>query len=244
MLEDYEPEYVEVPDLFEKYGIKFDRNHMLPITTEFVMEQILFPLEGRYRTESIMTPIKGEAPNWLIFLKMQDCTFCDQMTPYIDFLARHFHAADEEDFNYIVANIDCSAEEGIFMCQYLEISRLPKFIVFRPETENRYFLFPLAYSKSPHNLFRFAVDFWPEAYSQYEFSKPGEIENRGEWEQWWRIEFHNMLEEAAGFFLNYGFQWVPFYGILFLTSCLLFGPCLMCIQTMKMKQWMDAKKLE
>ena len=41
-LEDYETDIVNIPGLHETYGIDFDRNHMMgPITTEFVMEQII-----------------------------------------------------------------------------------------------------------------------------------------------------------------------------------------------------------
>lgn len=80
------------------------------------MEQIMWPNEGRYRDETFFTnPITGLAPNWLIFLKMQDCHYCDILAPNADILAREFHKPDSQN-NYIVATIDCSQETGIFMC--------------------------------------------------------------------------------------------------------------------------------
>ena len=48
-LQDFEPEYVKVPGLYEMYGVKFDRNHALPVNTKFVMEQIIDPESGVYR---------------------------------------------------------------------------------------------------------------------------------------------------------------------------------------------------
>ena len=44
--------------------------------------------------------------------------------------------------NYIVAEIDCGEEEGLFMCQYFDVHRLPKFVLLRPETENWFFKMP------------------------------------------------------------------------------------------------------
>ena len=190
----------------------------------------MWPDEARYRSESIMTSLKnGQVPNWIVFLKMQNCDFCDHMIPYINVLARFFHAEQEDRFNYIVASIDCSSEEGLFMCEYLEIERLPRLIVLRPESGNRFFQFPLSYSKSPYNMFRFAVDFWPEAYTQAEFLKPGEKESRGEWEHYFRVEMQNMLEESAAFLLQWGFEWIPFYVMLAMSACLLCGPFVLCL---------------
>ena len=32
------PDYINIPGLYEVYGVMFDRNHMMPITTQFIME--------------------------------------------------------------------------------------------------------------------------------------------------------------------------------------------------------------
>ena len=60
--------------LYETYGIQFDRNHSFEITTKFVMEQIINPDTGRYRTENIFSQNNitwaDGAPNWLIMMKM------------------------------------------------------------------------------------------------------------------------------------------------------------------------------
>ena len=38
-LEEYEPDIVHIPGLYETYGLEFDRNHMLgPITSQFVFD--------------------------------------------------------------------------------------------------------------------------------------------------------------------------------------------------------------
>lgn len=51
---------------------------------------------------------------------------------------------------------------------------------------------------------------------------------------WTEQQIRDMLEEAAGFFLDWGFEFVPYYQLFIMTMFLLFGPFLMCIQTYKM----------
>ena len=97
-------------------------------------------------------------------------------------LARSFHDA-ASTHNIIVAKIDCSSEDSIFMCEYLHLTRLPKFILMRPDAENRFFQFPLAYRKSPNNLYKFAVETWKDAYTQHEFVVPG-AEDHTNWDDW------------------------------------------------------------
>ena len=46
---EFEPDYVTIPPLEQVYGMRLDKNHALDVTTEFVMEQIVNPEEGRYR---------------------------------------------------------------------------------------------------------------------------------------------------------------------------------------------------
>ena len=70
------------------------------------------------------------------------------------------------------------------MCQYFNVNRLPKFVVLRPESENRFFQFPLAYRKSAFNLWQFCVSFWSEAYTQYEFPAPGASVITDDWNGW------------------------------------------------------------
>ena len=53
-LEDYEPEYREWPALLEQYDLKIDKHHPLPISTQFIMEQIIDHDGRRYHTDSIM----------------------------------------------------------------------------------------------------------------------------------------------------------------------------------------------
>jgi len=242
-LEDYEPEYREIPELFEQYGIKLDKNHPLEITSDFVMEQIIVPDEARYRTDSIMkgAQAEDEMPNWFIYLKMEECSWCKVLQPSIDSIARQFNDG-EGKFNYIVASIDCGKESGVFMCQYFDVTRLPKFIVLRPETETRFFKMPLAYRKNPYNLWRFAVDFWSETYTSFDFPMPNESVRKDDWQTWTALQVQEMLEEAAGFFLEWGFEWVPYWQLFGMTMFLLFGPFLMCLQTYKLWKWMEAQK--
>ena len=79
-----------------------------------------------------------DAPNYLLYLKMQNCDICTAMEPIADFLAREFHKRDSL-LNTYVATVDCSEESGLFMCEYLSVHRLPKFILLRPEAKNRFF---------------------------------------------------------------------------------------------------------
>ena len=80
----------------------------------------------------------GEIPNWFLYVKMENCYYCQQLRPNVEAMSRIFHKEDSP-YNYIVAIVDCGTEEGIFMCQYMNITRLPRFIVYRPETENMFF---------------------------------------------------------------------------------------------------------
>ena len=120
------------------YGIKLDLNNAMPITTEFVFSQIINVETGRYFEDSIMKDENFEVPNYLLYLNMQDCEICTRMEPIAHYLAREFHKRDSV-LNTYVATIDCSEETGLFMCEYLHVHRLPKFIVLRPESENRFF---------------------------------------------------------------------------------------------------------
>ena len=88
--------------------------------------------------------------------------------------------------------------------------------------------------KSAYNLWMFSAHFWEEAYTQYEFPPPGHTVIRDDWMGWTEQQIRDMLEEAAGFFLDWGFEFVPYYQLFIMTMFLLFGPFLMCIQTYKM----------
>ena len=77
-LEEYEPEYRDIPELLMQYNLKLDKNNALPITTEFVMQQIIDPEKAAYRTDSIMkgTQREDSMPAWLIYLTMEGCQWC------------------------------------------------------------------------------------------------------------------------------------------------------------------------
>ena len=157
-------------------------------------------------------------------------------------LARTFHDASSTQ-NYIVAKIDCSQEDSIYMCEYLHLTRLPKFIIFRPEAGNRFFQFPLAYRKSPNNLYKFAVEAWREAYTQHEFIVPGkEYTNWDDWKFWAKVQTHQMLEEANGFFLDWGYAWMGWNQLFIMSMLMIFGPFLMCWQTYKTWKWVQSQK--
>ena len=135
-----------------------------------MMNEIIDPERGVYREDSIFTNSEtGMVPNWLIMFKMQECYFCDVITPTMDILAREFNFGKGAAANYKVAIVDCSDEASLFMCQYLHITKVPKFIVLHPSAITRFFQFPSAYNKNVNNLFRFAVQEWPEAYTQHDF---------------------------------------------------------------------------
>lgn len=88
-----------------------------------MMEQVIDPVTGLYRTESIMAdPETGEVPNWFIMFKMKDCYYCDAIEPSFDSFSRIFHqGGSAEAANYRAAIFDCSEEQNLFMCQYLHI---------------------------------------------------------------------------------------------------------------------------
>ena len=138
-LEEFEPDYVDVPGLYENYGLIFDLNHMLEIDTRFAMEQIIDAESGRFRQDNLFRdPKTGQVPNWLLYFQMNDCYYCEQIKPNMQALARQFHQANSPH-NYVVATINCSTEEGVFMCQYFYLHRMPRFVVLRPETTNRFY---------------------------------------------------------------------------------------------------------
>lgn len=87
-----EPNYRKegVPaELLMRYGLKFDNNHALPITSEFVREQII-DMEGMvYRDDSIMKGMQDEdkMPNWLIFFTGESCSLCMKVEPQLNLIA-------------------------------------------------------------------------------------------------------------------------------------------------------------
>ena len=89
-------------------------------------------------------------------------------------------------------------------------------------------------------MYRFAVDFWPEAYTQHELINPSamsEPDSWLEWKHWLKLQTHQMLEESNGFFLDWGFAWMSWYVLFFTSIMMLFGPILMCWQTTKTWKW-------
>ena len=110
-----------------------------PLTTQFVMEQIVSPYDNIYREESVFVQSSTLAvPNWFLFVRTKNCHYCDVLIPLVDALARFFHAS-ESKFNYIVGYIDCSTQDSVVLCEYFRINTLPKFLVLRPETGDRFF---------------------------------------------------------------------------------------------------------
>ena len=113
----------------------------------------------------VMNPYTNQVPNWFIYIQMDNCDYCELLAPNVDSLALEFHHPLAQE-NYIVASLNCSDEAAFYMCRYFHVpSVLPKFIVLRPESGNRFFWFPLAYRKNPDNLKKFAVEKWKEAYT-------------------------------------------------------------------------------
>ena len=51
---------------------------------------------------------------------------------------------------------------------------------------------------------------------------------KDDWGTWMQLNMQEMLEESAGFYLEWGFEWIGFYQLLAMTMFLLFGPFLMC----------------
>ena len=121
--------------------MKYDVNHAMRPDINFMMEQVIDSETGMYRTESIMAdPDTGKVPNWFIMFVMKDCYYCEAMAPNMDELARSFHEGGKSAVaNFRAAIFDCSDEKNLFMCQYMHISRLPKFVVLRPNTQNKFF---------------------------------------------------------------------------------------------------------
>lgn len=78
----FDPEIVDVPGLQENYGMVYDLNHALLPDIRFLMEQVIDPDRGVYRTEGLMAdPKTGEMPNWFIMFKMQNCYYCEVLEP-------------------------------------------------------------------------------------------------------------------------------------------------------------------
>jgi len=84
------------------------------------MEQIIEPENAVYRTISIMDHPSQGVPNYLLYLKMNDCDICTRMEPIAHFMAREFHK-DDSPLNTIVATVNCSEESALFMCEFLNV---------------------------------------------------------------------------------------------------------------------------
>ena len=51
-----------------------------------------------------------------------------------------------------------------------------------------------------------------------------------------------MLEEANGFFLDWGYAWLGWYSLFIMSLFMIFGPFLMCYQTTKTYKWVQAQR--
>ena len=80
-------------------------------------------------------------PNWFLMFSMPKCAHCVDVKPAIIDLATFYHDPMNADLNYLVAEIDCIAEEAADLCMYFGINKLPKFMVLRPDTD-MFYLFP------------------------------------------------------------------------------------------------------
>lgn len=95
----------------------------------------------------------------------------------------------------------------------------------------------MAYRKNFNNLYRFALQEWPQAYTQYSFVVADLISDTDEWKHYFNQQWQTMLEECAGFFLDWGFYWVPYYQMVAMSIFMIFGPFLMMFQTYKTYLW-------
>ena len=63
-----------------------------------------------------------------------------------------------------------------------------------------------------------------------------------EWEFWIRVNIQNLMEEANGFFQDWGFEWLSWYQLFVLTCMGLIGPFLMIIQTYRTWNWFKKQR--
>ena len=74
-----------------------------------------------------------------------------------------------------------------------------------------FFQFPIAYQKSAHNLKKFALEHWQEAYTQYAFFELGQDPEPTTWMQWqlWGRKLINaIMEEVVGALMAWGYMWL------------------------------------
>ena len=87
------------------------------------------------------------------------------------------------------------------------------------------------------------MSFWQDAYTQFEFVVPGaEKSEYEEWKFWLTLQLHEMMEESNGFCQEWGFQWLDWYTLFAFSMFMVFGPFLMCWQSLRTYRWMRAKQ--
>ena len=88
-------------------------------------------------------------------------------------------------------------------------------------------------------MYRFAIEYWPEAYTQFELMQAGKTTT--EWDEWvfW-LEQHRvaMMEESNQYFFSWGYAWLSYYQMLVRSVAFTVGPCVMCFYTYKTCTWM------
>jgi len=72
--------------------------------------------------------------------------------------------------------------------------------------------------------------------------KPKENIVLDEWIFWLRLQMQDMLEEANGFFLEWGWTWMSWWQLFGTTMFMIFGPCIMCFQTYRTFGWVSNLK--
>ena len=135
------------------------------------------------------------------------------------------------------------------MCEYMQFSQLPRFVVFAPASENMAYGFPLTYRKNLNNFLRFVVREWPEAYTQNPLQSPPRepLSTWDDWMQWFHRNKESLMEETAGFMADWGYYWLEYNTIAFLAFTMIIGPFFMTYQSYHMiqrtyKQFFGANK--
>ena len=94
---------------------------------------------------------------------MDECETCKTYRPEVTKIANFFHAEENQDFNMLVAEINCSSDQSIQICQYFDIQKIPRFAVLSQETGMLH-IYPGVSNRDYDFLLKFAIDGYKNAF--------------------------------------------------------------------------------
>ena len=132
--------------------------HVKQTAMFWFFREIVNHKEAQLHKENIFTRAleRKEAPSWFLYFTMDDCSTCKTYRPLVSKLARFFHHEDKEFYNTYVAEINCSHDNSLQICQYFGISKIPRF-TYLSQLTGKLHVFPTRSNREFDKLLEFTI---------------------------------------------------------------------------------------